>query len=263
VATPSLCLLALDSTPERDHVVSARAGESKALQHEQNTRGPIALDVPPPGFSLSPTTHSSSFNLSFTFTFAMSITFNPPLDTATVLAVPPSYLDGAELDLCFSAKFDSAEALAAVQRDNVRVELWSNIPVVGRGAGKWGALAFSAETTSVAGDSGDVSASDVQEHTTLRLRFVTHIAARGTQFSYTYRMVQPDGTIKWLGQYGRDGTLLVERADPRIKLTPTLGWSVRSGGETVVENVQDAFEAEVARLNSKLAWSAWTIDRAG
>jgi hypothetical protein len=136
VATPSLCLLALDSTPERDHVVSARAGESKALQHEQNTRGPIALDVPPPGFSLSPTTHSSSFNLSFTFTFAMSITFNPPLDTATVLAVPPSYLDGAELDLCFSAKFDSAEALAAVQRDNVRVELWSNIPVVGRSAGK-------------------------------------------------------------------------------------------------------------------------------
>jgi hypothetical protein len=184
----------------------------------------------------------------------MTISFNPPLDTATVLAVPSSYRDGAELDLCFSAKFTSADAPAPTER----VELWSNIPVSGRAAGSWGALEFVDEDSDEAQDHGSS-----QEHTTLRLRFTTHIPARGTQFSYTYRIMSADGSTRWLGQYGRDGVLLIERADPRIKLTPGLGWSVRPSGETTAENIQDAYEAEVARLNPDLAWSAWTVDRAG
>jgi hypothetical protein len=197
----------------------------------------------------------------------MAISFNPPLDTATVLAVPPSYRDNAELDLTFTAKFDSADNLLSIQRDSVRVELWSNIPSSGRHLGDWGALEFTPEdSVDASEDAEHASITTLNEqtpNTTLHLRFTTRIPARGTQFSYTYRLVYPNGDVKWLGQYGRDGVLLIERADPRVKLAAGARWTTRASGELVSEHSQGAYEVEVARLNSDLAWSAWVVDRAG
>jgi hypothetical protein len=206
----------------------------------------------------------------------MAIVFNPPLDTATVLAIPPSYQDGAELDVCFTATFDSVDELAKLEHDNVQIELWSNIPVSGRPVGDWGALKFCKTysldgiTTSTVNRGAQVlrlsplnaPSPDAHDPFVLQLAFTTQVPTGATQYKYTYRLIHPDGSTEWLGQYGRDGVLLIERADPRITPAPTMDWTYGSG-QASLQLPQETSEVEVAQLNTDLDWSSWVVDSNG
>jgi hypothetical protein len=75
---------------------------------------------------------------------------------------------------------------------------------------------ISSSTTVVdAADATDAMDEEKDKEPDLVLRFGTHfptpIWGGPLRFCYTYRLVYPDGGMQWLGEFGKDGELFVER----------------------------------------------------
>ena len=73
----------------------------------------------------------------------MHLTFSPALGHTTVVKVPPgssSSKPGATI--LFKATFPSHEAYRRARADGVKVELWTDLPGIGRVEGEWGAVQF-------------------------------------------------------------------------------------------------------------------------
>ncbi|KAI0639140.1 hypothetical protein C8Q77DRAFT_1204680 [Trametes polyzona] len=167
----------------------------------------------------------------------MQLTFSPALGEQTFLKVAPAASERpAAQSILFRATFDSRESLLKAQADGVKIELWSDVPAGGRSLGEWGASQFSTLAAQPESDGTPIfSLRDTEEeedpqrehslYVHLRLPHIDHVGAR---FSFTYRLVYPSGDVKWLGEYGRNGELVIERGLPGVNLRE--GWNIAEDG---------------------------------
>lgn len=199
----------------------------------------------------------------------MRVSFTPALGQTTVVPVAD---DAEEVQLLFRASFDSEEDRAHAKQERIRVEVWSDIPVEGRAPGEWGALAFehSSEDASRGSDTFSLlPRSDVpsqgeaaaKTHGALHLKLTARLPYVRAQFSYTYRLVFPSGEIRWLGEYGRNGSLVLERRDPRFNLRK--GWTTENEGLHLWHAETPADDVEVAELSRDFDWFCWAVGGEG
>jgi hypothetical protein len=205
----------------------------------------------------------------------MGIRFDPPLGATTVLPLPPAFSEAAEVDLTLRATFDTPAEAAQALADGLRIEIWSDLPVPGRAQGEWGALAFATDRAPArpdlpAGGGGPRSfaiAPDAPlsarvapdaEPDVLKIKLKTKFPKEGGRYSFTFRVVDPNNNIRWLGNSSNNGVFIVERRDERIELGE--GWTTTETGESVWSGEH---ETAVGTLNSKFEWAAWIIGRDG
>ncbi|KAL1663984.1 hypothetical protein GGF50DRAFT_88969 [Schizophyllum commune] len=170
----------------------------------------------------------------------MRIAFNPALGTTTRVAVPS--LDG-EAHMRLLAVLDEKE-YAELKKAGAIVQAWSDMPGGGRCAGQWGELDFvEIDAAGAAGDDEgalnlgplDADSSTVADSTqhTLALPLVVPLAGRAVEFAFTYRLLYPSGQVRWLGQFGNNGRLVVEREVPPVDLEGA--WEGDVGSESVLD----------------------------
>ncbi|EIW64522.1 uncharacterized protein TRAVEDRAFT_55431 [Trametes versicolor FP-101664 SS1] len=193
----------------------------------------------------------------------MQLTFSPALGEQTFLKAAPlaSGRSAAPQSILFRATFDSRESFLKAQADGVRVELWSDVPAEGRSRGQWGASQFKtlepgnaqAEETPTflprAAEEEDLPENTLFVH--LRVPLGNYIDAR---FWFTYRLVHPSGEIQWLGEFGRNGELVVEKGLPGVDLRE--GWNIAEDGTYRTH----AFPGErvLGHLTDPEAWVCWS-----
>ncbi|KAI0359125.1 hypothetical protein OH77DRAFT_1575685 [Trametes cingulata] len=196
----------------------------------------------------------------------MQLTFSPALGEQTVLKVAPKASGSqrpAAQSVLFRATFESRESLLKARADGIKVELWSDVPVEGRSWGEWGAAQFGPlESESTPNEEvptfslGDAAEADdpVRENSLyvrLRVSLHDHVGAR---FSFTYRLVYPSGEVRWLGEFGRNGELAIERGLPGVDLRE--GWNISDDGTYRTH----AFPGErvLGQLVDPEAWVCWS-----
>ncbi|KAF8482150.1 hypothetical protein DFH94DRAFT_691760 [Russula ochroleuca] len=153
--------------------------------------------------------------------------FFPPLDSTVVVDIPSSAQSGG-VSLLFRTRTGSASALEQLKRDGVKVQVWTNAPVDNdRAEVDWAGYNFeeAPAASPVKLDDSVVPFSlppptednFVDEpHTmflTLRLRALPHDQTEA-RFLATYRLLYPNGEIKWLGYQGRDLRCVLRKTDP-------------------------------------------------
>ncbi|TRM60157.1 hypothetical protein BD626DRAFT_571937 [Schizophyllum amplum] len=151
----------------------------------------------------------------------MRIAFNPALGATTCVAVPSLNGDAHMRLLATLGDNEYAE----LKKLGAIVQAWSDMPGGGRCAGQWGELDFVEIDAAPAVDENALSLAPPAEESpaaapthTLALPLVVPLAGRAMEFSFTYRLLYPSGQVRWLGQYGNNGKLVVERSEPAIDL---------------------------------------------
>lgn len=204
----------------------------------------------------------------------MHLTFTPALNDIARLTTPGSLHGRGQAapaqTLVFKVAFDSRASVEQAKKDGIRVEMWTDLPVEGRSGWEWGALPFQElqdpPAQAVGRDvlsllSPEEQADDRADGCALyaKLPVNLHEYAPGHQFSFTYRLVYPSGAVRWLGEYGRNGVLVVEwkpfPAASGVRLGE--GWAV--GGDKAERAVSGPGEHEVGKLNRDLRWSTWAL----
>ena len=159
----------------------------------------------------------------------MHLTFSPALgQTTTVKIAPSSACDAGQTQtIVFKATFESRETYRQARKDRVKVELWTDFPVPGRVQGEWGPIAFEyppddVETLPTESSSRTFSLRPEDEpglNTAVYLHLRGPFQDRvGLQFSFTYRLKFPSGRVEWLGDYGSNGLVTIQRGLPGIDL---------------------------------------------
>jgi len=205
----------------------------------------------------------------------MPIAFTPALPDTLHVAVPVDSptRNSATAVLNFMATLDVAD-YDELQRDGGRIQLWSNIPfgcAIGS-PGDWASCDFEEAMTSGSsvGDSttevflGDARKGDVEsppDKRDLTLHLCVPTSNGESRFSFTYRIVYPSGEIRWLGEFGQNGTLVVAQmdADPVFMLPE--GWVPGDGGY-VWKGVGGDGQAlsVVMGLTKPAEYAVWTIN---
>ena len=80
----------------------------------------------------------------------------------------------------------------------------------------------------------------------------------GARYSFTYRLDRPWGGLEWLGAWGHNGDLVIERWEDRF--SPVEGCSLKEG--VVVRN-GEAEGAPAIQLREPSNWTAWSFDEEG
>ncbi|KAJ7042584.1 hypothetical protein C8F04DRAFT_82897 [Mycena alexandri] len=154
----------------------------------------------------------------------MDIEFSPPLGETVHCHVSSSKTrqQSSSVRLHFTATLSNVALQVA--SGSARLQVWSDIPGNGRHSGEWGETDFRLLPPLPVNEDAAFSVlpdndSDVAEpNITLTADFVLP-TSHGQRFSFTYRMLYPSGEIKWLGQYGQNGTLVLELdSDPVVLL---------------------------------------------
>jgi hypothetical protein len=198
----------------------------------------------------------------------MAITFIPPLgEQAVVVVVPVDLEQQHDIQVYFSAAFDSCDGLTL--DDGLRVQIWSNFPAPGRAAGQWG------DTTFEAGKAGSDDSVNLclvpDEHfptkgnTILHASFVVPASGQ-SHFAYTYRLVYPSGDIKWLGDYGRNGQLVLQRTSspsPQRALSLASGWVAQSDRSYRWECTANAKGVKVGDVHSDVDQAIFAFGKDG
>ncbi|OBZ79726.1 hypothetical protein A0H81_00506 [Grifola frondosa] len=200
----------------------------------------------------------------------MQLRFSPAIGETTAIAVPPSQVRNAgwSQTLLFRATFDSRDSYDKACVDGIAVEMWTDLPVDGRAKGEWGALGFSKVRPEVKHEPGSSQTSlsllapeDEGTHEREENTFYAEVPIRfddcaTTEFSFTYRLVYPSGEIKWLGEFGHNGVLIITQGLHGISLSN--GWHVRDGAYVLEKDASEDVEV-VGQLNTELGWSSWSF----
>lgn len=188
----------------------------------------------------------------------MTLSFFPPRETVSIRATP----DSATTLLHFSATFSSKAEYDAIKRGGGIVELWTDISDSQGVEGKWRAISFedwdttlktsihSTETLSFGPKYESTSDSKV-----LHLQLAVPNSSGKRRYQYTHRITYPRfGNIKWLGDYGRDGVLVIAAGE-------NPAGSDRS--KTTSSGTGDSKDRQVAQLSSDVDWSVFAIQGNG
>lgn len=166
------------------------------------------------------------------------ITFNPPLGETTILNVPshPGHLT-------FTATLTTG-----LLDPRSTIQIWSDIPdnsqpSINREQQGWSPRSFQFQK----------NASVVS----LSIPFLDFIHPSRSQFSFTYRILHPDGRVQWLGDYGKNGSLIVNRYDDRLVLFGD--WSTNHLGHSFTPKSAIKCPLQVFRLSDKLQWRCWDL----
>lgn len=196
----------------------------------------------------------------------MEFTFTPAIGEHVNITVPSQQI--GTVRLCLTATLSSSD-YELYKRSAVKLQLWSDILVDSRPSGEWGELDFqdvSAMTPPRRADRGKpvaVSlASDVAGRSVRKPSFTLHIAlppSAQSRFSFTYRLVYPNGEIRWLGQYGQNGTLAFVQGEPDIVLGE--GWVPGEGGYTWNAADRAVENLEIAKLVNPTTYTVWAIGK--
>lgn len=112
------------------------------------------------------------------------------------------------------------------------MEMWSDIL---HGVGPWSAHTFR------------------WSHDSLILT-IPSAGIKKSRSAFTYRLVYPNGQIKWLGNDRQNGELAVEFEDERFELTN--GW--RNDGKGLVLT-PSALDSTVLKLTDRSEWAIWSF----
>lgn len=189
----------------------------------------------------------------------MHLDFNPGIGTYTVIHVP----EVGDAHLRFTAYFPSREVLEQARNEGIRLEMWTNLPVNGSHH-EWHALPFAypdeskteQSTAFALSPNVDAPAGRSRE---IYLDMVLPSSCCGSRYSFTYRLVRPWGALEWLGAWGHNGDLVIERLEERFALGE--GCSLKEG--VVVRDIGSSSSEPTIELKQPLNWVTWAIDDEG
>jgi len=198
----------------------------------------------------------------------MQLVFNPPIGDA--VHVTTSHLLHTT-PLIFTATI-ALKDYEQLVRDGGRVQLWSDLPRDGQPGGEWSESDF-VERVQVSHESEDayiISLSGSipvfnEKEITLDLPISLHAAdSRTRRFSFTYRIAYASGDIKWLGAYGKNGSLVLKQGDIKSFFDGIVlnnGWSVDASQRARVFEAKDADGLEVIRVNKPSNFRMWALGK--
>lgn len=198
--------------------------------------------------------------------YQMHILFNPPIGQTLPISVPFQHL----VQLHFTAVLSSCDH-TKLKQSRAKVQLWSDILQEGPAADEWGELDFIDDHPD---EPVDASASRIP---TMRTTVVDLTNGTGASLdpsilslyctvpfsgrlrvSFTYRIVYPSGEIRWLGQFGQNGVLVLGQTDPHLVLHEA--WEVGGGASYVCNMRERPVEGlGVARLEDPSDYVVWAI----
>ncbi|KAH9968767.1 hypothetical protein BC827DRAFT_281553 [Russula dissimulans] len=186
--------------------------------------------------------------------------FFPPLDSTVAVDIPSNARAGG-VSLLFRARTGSASALEQLKRDGVKVQAWTNAPVFnGPAEGVWGAYSFEETPVATPAKLDDsivpFSLSSPTEDNvvddpytlflTLRLRALPHSQSE-KEFQVTYRLLYPNGEIKWLGYPRRDLRCVLKKTDPWL------------APPTPVDQQSNGVYRIFSSITMKELWGCWAV----
>ncbi|KAJ3797828.1 hypothetical protein GGU11DRAFT_45798 [Lentinula aff. detonsa] len=197
----------------------------------------------------------------------MAISFIPAIDEVVRIALPEWHTTGSTVELRFSAVLGDEE-FQQYKEHGMKVQVWSDISLGGKNEGEWGEIDLH-EVPSVLGSSNDSQAKislgldDRVDKPENLLSVICSVPfARSSHYSFTYRVVYSSGEIKWLGQFGRNGTVHIDATSKNtsgivfeeglVEKTAPFVWSTRG------KQVEDLLIAEVAHPED---WSIWAVGK--
>ena len=163
------------------------------------------------------------------------ITFSPALCETTILNIPfhPGHLTfTATVE---DGQFDTRSI----------IQIWTDIADNSQSSGEqaWSSRSFQFEqNASVA---------------SLSIPFLDFVHPFRSQFSFTYRILHPDGYIQWLGEFRRNGSLIVNRYDDRLVLFGD--WSTNTLGHVFTPKSAIKSPLQVFSLSEKIQWRCWNL----
>ena len=159
--------------------------------------------------------------------------------------------------------------------------MWTDLPVIGTAyEGGWRALTFQHEDgellvedierrdntvltiSPVSMTTGEKYGEETSVYLSVRLpseNIKPAFPGAEVKFSFTYRLVWPSGNVQWLGEYGRNGILLIRRSETRLRYSRVV--SCEDGLEVVSSEVGPS--EEVGRLSDEFLWESWAAGKAG
>ncbi|KAJ3993937.1 hypothetical protein F5050DRAFT_609703 [Lentinula boryana] len=196
----------------------------------------------------------------------MAISFIPAIDEVVRIALPEWHTTGSTVELRFSAVLGDEE-FQQFKEHGMKVQVWSDIYLGGKNEGEWGEIDLH-EVPSVLGSSNDSQAKislglDDRDKPENLLSVICSVPfARSSHYSFTYRVVYSSGEIKWLGQFGRNGTVHIDATSKNtsgivfeeglVEKTAPFVWSTRG------KEVEDLLIAEVVHPED---WSIWAVGK--
>lgn len=177
----------------------------------------------------------------------MNIVFDPPIGQ-TVHVESSSTRPTV---LVFTARLSTHDHDRLV-RDGGRVQLWGDVPGKGQSYGIWRALDFEAspdradnEYVVSLGSSPLASARDQE-----KVLFL--IVCSPERFQFTYRILYPSGSVVWLGQYGRNGSMVFKENE--LELVDGLelkeGWTFNRAWRLHVPDKNQAGRSDILRFKN-------------
>ena len=166
------------------------------------------------------------------------ISFSPPLDQTTILNIPPHAGHLTFTATVLDAQFDT----------RATIQIWSDVPdnsqpAISRKQQDWSARSFQLlPNASVA---------------SLSIPFLDFIHPSRSQFAFTYRILHPDGSIQWLGDFGKNGALIVNRYDDRLVLFGD--WTSADPGYFFSAKSAIKSPLQVFSLSDKIQWRCWDL----
>ncbi|KAG5652284.1 hypothetical protein H0H81_005544 [Sphagnurus paluster] len=201
----------------------------------------------------------------------MHVAFTPAL-RETIHVVAPTSSSRATAAVEFRATLSVAD-YDKLKQSGGRIQLWSHIPYDGAAspAGDWAPCDFEettvvttktglgAETPTTEVILGDDFEDDVEwpGKISLVLRLAVPLPASGpAQYTFTYRILYPNGKIQWLGTSTTNGRLVVDGGDKAPVLGSSAGWAPVHDG--YAWNGADE-DSAVFKLPSPAEYGVWTL----
>ena len=239
-----------------------------------------SLSLSPP-FLLTVSSDAMGQTPSFAFFPALGSTHTVPIPTpsASDSDSRDKIREGAGVQLVFKARLNREEALGC-QRDGVQLQAWTDAPVEGRGTGEWVAYTFlqpdvdlpshglvdsEAAPFVLSSDAVVGPEPEGQACWTLKLRLRRDALGEGEserRFLLTYRLLYPNGEVRWLGSPGHDVVCVLQRADPWLDVSDAWAVAPRDGGRDFEARGQagaDSNSVEFARVCKADRWGCWAI----
>lgn len=163
------------------------------------------------------------------------------------------------IQLHFTATLTSADYEEAAS-GRIRLQVWSDI---GRNSGEWGETEFKPLPTPLPLDEHGFSllpgihdqSHDIE--TRLAVDLSVPLSGHSSSFSFTYRILYPDGEIKWLGHYGHNGILVLDRAHDPVILNED--WAHENDPYRWTSNGRPVQDVEVAKLSRPSDYIAYPV----